>query len=102
MTQDAIRSTIDQHSCVIRGIRYDFQLAWAAVEKYADPTLARHLLCVEVVASGQMSDETPERLQLFAWVEGLTELPAILTDALDSRLAEQMIKSRSKGARIPA
>lgn len=86
MTQDAIRQIVDQHSCVVSGVRYDFTLQWAAVEQERDPVLATHLLRVEVAARGETA-ERPLRLHVFAWLDRLVDLPALLTDALHEHRA---------------
>lgn len=86
VTQDSIRQIVDQHSCVVSGVRYDFGLQWAAVEQECDPMVAAHLLRVEVAARGEAADR-PLPLHVFAWMDRLSELPALLTDALHERLA---------------
>ena len=81
MTTDDIRETVDRHSCRIRGITCRFKLRWAAAETESDRAVARHLLRIEVSAIGEPGD-APVTLHVLTRGDGVTDLPALLTDAL--------------------
>lgn len=86
MTNEALRAVINQHTCVIDGLRYQFRLQWWATEKVADPGLARNLLNVECIATTESATDCVQ-LHLLVLVKDVAELPAILEDALLVHLA---------------
>ncbi len=98
MYRDAIRAAVDAHFCLVDGVRYEFKLNWIAVERYCDPTLARHLLNIEFVATPESPAE-PARLQMLVWLADLSELTSLLDDALQSHLTEQAIGGGEEHAR---
>ena len=100
MTQDAIRTAVNGHSCVIGEVRYDFRLNWAAVERYVDPAFARYLLCVEAVAAAPSTGGAASSLHLWAWVERPAELPSLLNDALRAQLSERLPASAPRTAHV--
>lgn len=97
MIQDAVRAAIDQHTCVMSGVRYQFTLKWCATEKYVDPRLARNLLYIECLATAD-GDTDCVPLQVLVWTSNLRDLPAILQDALHTQLATQRIPCNSESA----
>jgi hypothetical protein len=100
VTQDAIRTAVNGHSCVIGEVRYDFRLNWAAVERYVDPALARYLLCVEAVAAAPSTGGSASSLHLWAWVERTAELPSLLNDALRAQLHERLAAGAPRAAQL--
>jgi len=81
MTKEALQAVIDQHKCAVDGVPYQFRLEWCAIEKRVDPALARTLLSVECIASvGPAANRVP--LNLMVWITKISELPAVLDDAL--------------------
>ena len=97
MIQDAVRAAIDQHTCVMSGVRYQFTLKWCATEKYVDPRLARNLLYVECVATAD-GDTDSVPLQVLVWTSNLGQLPAILQDALHTQLAPHRMASNTESS----
>ena len=97
MIQDAVRGVIDQHTCLISDVLYQFTLKWCAIEKYVDPRLARSLLYVECVATADGDTDTVP-LDVLVWTSNLGELPAILQDALKARLANHRIASNRESS----
>ncbi len=97
MIQDAVRAAIDQHTCVMSGVRYQFTLTWCATEKYVDPRLARNLLYIECVATADVDTDCVP-LQVLVWTSNLIELPAILQDALHTQLADHRIACNTESA----
>lgn len=53
MSIDDVRATIEQHTCVVAGVPYQFRLEWCATEKYVEPVSARTLLNIECIASAE-------------------------------------------------
>ena len=90
MSTDDLRATIEQHTCVITGVPYQFRLEWCATEKYVQPISARTLLNVECIASAD-SDEGCVPLHVVVWLTDLRALPAILQDALHTQLGNHRV-----------
>lgn len=81
MTEEALRAMIDQHICVVAGVPYRFRLAWCGTEKHVRPVLARKLINVECIATAESAGERVG-LNLVVLITNLSDLPALLDDAL--------------------
>jgi hypothetical protein len=93
-TNDALRAVINQHTCVIAGVRYEFRLEWWAKEKDSDPTVARKLLNVACMAMTESGIECVQ-FHMLVSVTNLTDLPAMLEEALLLHLAQPGIERGS-------
>lgn len=90
MTLTAIRMAVEEHACHVHGVRYGFLLKWAAVERHSRPERARYLLNVEFVASPS-AGAPAHGLQLLVRIDQLSELTALLDDALYHYMADQLV-----------
>ncbi len=57
MNIDDVRAVIEQHTCVIAGVPYQFRLEWWATEKYVEPVSGRTLLNIECIATADSNED---------------------------------------------
>ena len=88
MNIDDVRAAVEEHSCVVAGVRYQFRLEWCATEKYVEPTSARTLLNIECLATAD-SNTDQVSLHVVVWLADLPDLHGILRDALHTQLAHR-------------
>jgi hypothetical protein len=86
---EAIRQAVEAYACHVHGVRYGFELKWAAVEQHVDPAQARYLLNVELVATP--GGAPVQGLQLLVRITKLSELAVLLEDALFHYLADRLV-----------
>ena len=88
--EDVIRSAVEQHSCEVFGTRYSLRVEWVDVEQGSSPDSTRYLLRVEF-CSLQETTKAPTQLHILVWLTDVSELPALLDDALNHHLFEQVM-----------
>ncbi len=90
MTDSAIRAVVEQHSCEVFATRYSLRLEWVDHAQCGAPGSPTHLLRIELNAAHETT-KAPMQLHLLVWLTQLSELPALLDDALHQHLFEQAI-----------
>ena len=98
MSIDDVRAVIEQHTCVIAGVPYQFRLEWWATEKYVEPVSGRTLLNIECIATAD-SNKDCVRLHVVVWLTDLGTLRGILQDALHTALRRNTAESDSDSTR---
>ena len=88
MNIDDVRAAVEEHSCVVAGVRYQSRLEWCATEKYVEPTSARTLLNIECLATAD-SNTDQVSLHVVVWLADLADLHGILRDALHTQVAHR-------------
>ncbi len=95
MTEGAIRSMVEQHSCEVLATRYSLRLEWAAAEPCSHPESTRYLLRVELSAVEETT-KAPMQMHIAVWLTRLSEFPVVLDDALRVHLFERAIAAAPK------
>jgi hypothetical protein len=89
MTQDAIAAAVEQHTCAVFGTRYSLKLVWAAVEESGSTSLS-YLLRIQLSALEETT-KAPVQMRLLVSIAELSDLPALVDQALHQQLFENVM-----------
>lgn len=93
MTQATIAALVEQHTCAVFNVRYSLKLLWADGEQHGGPASSSYLLRIRFSALDETT-KAPMQMSLLVCLTQLSDLPAVIDQALRRALFEDAITTR--------
>jgi hypothetical protein len=96
LTQNALRSIVEQHAPVVFGTRYSLKLEWLVVEQSHGSTSPTWQLCLQCDALEETTT-APTKMRILVPLTQLSDIPASLDRALHQQLVENAGATPERG-----